>query len=183
MSNVLEKVKELVNNGKYVFLVDTMNEIDGKDLVTNSISQDQVSIFRFATYEECKLFLFKVNQEVPSDRRPDMAIVINNIAALISEKQKSIMDELRQIEANPLSHNQGKLEIDATRNLRRENLFMSRKKFRELVFAIKEIQNAGIEIHVVEGMEPPCPLEVYRVFGSMDEKKYRDEYQGFVPED
>jgi hypothetical protein len=60
---------------------------------------------------------------------------------------------------------------------------MSRKKFRELVFAIKEIQNAGIEIHVVEGMEPPCPLEVYRVFGSMDEKKYSDEYQGFVPED
>lgn len=183
MSDTLLNTKMLSEAGKYVFIIDTMNELHD-DEVAEELGHHNFNILRYRSYEDVKRFITRILRETPKEMYSKCAIVISNIKYLMPERLLQICmdspaDHLLEVnletgeeipvvevpcedgfpEPEPLK------DTVVISEITRET-FTARKKLKDLLKTVNETRDAGIAVVIVEGLEPVHPLEQYQAMSS-----------------
>lgn len=175
MSDTLLNTKMLSEAGKYVFIIDTMNELhDGE--IAKELGHHNFNIFRYSSYEDTKRFITYILRETPKEMYSKCAVVISNAKYLMPERLLQICMDSPSDHLLEVNLKTGEeipvVEVPCTdgfpepetpedtvviSELTRET-FTARKKLKDLLKTVNEARDAGIAVVIVEGLEPVLRL-------------------------
>lgn len=78
MSDVIKKAKELSAANKYLYVIDTMAEVDDAQLA-RELGHHNFYLFHTSSYEQCKQMMTIATREIPEELRDKCAFIINNV--------------------------------------------------------------------------------------------------------
>jgi len=188
MSDTMLNAKSLHDSGKYVFIIDTMNELLDED-VEKELGDRNFHLWKFNTYEDCKRAILLLLRETPKEMRGNCAILISNVKYITTERTLQMCHEdpsehLIEVNAETgeeipvveVPCNDGFPEPEPLKDtfviseVTRE-LFNSRKMLKDLLKTVREARDAGMVVEIVKGLEPVHPLEQYQAMSSNPKDK------------
>lgn len=160
MSETIIKAKQLIADGKFPFIIDTMAEFDDFSL-GKELGVGKFGLFHVSTYETCKHILSKLLEGTPREKLGECAVVISNLRALAGERylELSMSDGQPTVEIEVPGEPGEEPEKVEIAEITRE-AFIQRRLFKGLLMEIKSARAAGLDIVVVEG-ETETPKEAY----------------------
>jgi len=166
MSDLIKKAKELSAANKFLYIIDTMAEVDDHQLSTE-LGHHNFDLFYIFSYEQCKQFLVTAAREIPEDMRGKCAFVINNFKTMTTERMMQLangaIDPTVEVEVE--GDVPGETET-VTQSVEVQEMMKCRKLMKDLAYTIRDIRNSGIEVDVLEGIDNPSLLDIYRMSGT-----------------
>lgn len=166
MSDVIKKTKELLAAGKYPFIIDTMMEVDDYQLSTE-LGHHNFDLFQTVSYQQCKAFLVCATRNMPEDMRGKCAFIINNFKTMTTERTMQLangaIDPTVEVEVE--DDVPGETET-VTQSVEIQEMMKCRKLMKDLAYTIRDIRKNGIEVDVLEGIDNPSLLDIYRMSGT-----------------
>lgn len=152
MSDTINNAKQLIADGKFPFIIDTMAEFDDFSL-GKELGVGKFGLFHVRTYETCKQILASLLKNTPKDKLDECAVVISNIKVLAGERYLEIsqMSDQPTVEVEIQSDTPDEPSEKATvPEISREALIQHRL-LKQLLLEIKSAREAGLDIVIVEG--------------------------------
>ena len=119
MSDVIKKAKELSAANKYLYIIDTMAELDDAQLA-RELGHHNFCLFQTYSYEQ--------EVEVEGDVPGETETVAQSVEV--------------------------------------QEMMKCRKLMKDLAYTIRDIRKNGIEVDVLEGIDNPSLLDIYRMSGT-----------------
>lgn len=166
MSDLIKKAKELSAANKYLYIIDTMAEVDDAQLA-RELGHLNFYLFHTYSYEQCKQLLVSATRVIPEKLRYKCAFIINNFKMMTTER----MMQLANGAIDPTV--EGEVEGDVpgetetvTQSVEILEMMKCRKLMKDLAYTIRDIRKLGIKVDVLEGIDPPSLLDIYRMSGT-----------------
>ena len=166
MSDLIKKAKELSADNKYLYIIDTMAEVDDAQLA-KELGHHNFYLFHTYYYVQCKQLMVIATRDIPEELRDKCAFIINNFKMMTTER----MMQLASGDIEPTE--EAEVEGDApgesetvTRSVEIREMMQCRKLMKDLAYTIRDIRKLGIEVDVLEGIDNPSLLDIYRMSGT-----------------
>lgn len=166
MSDVIKKAKELSAVKKFIYIIDTMAEVDDSQLA-RELGHHNFCLFHTSSYEQCKQLIVIASREIPEELRGKCAFVINNFKMMTTERMMQLAngDIDPTVEVEVEGDVPGETET-VTQSVKIQEMMKCRKLMKDLAYTIRDIRKLGIEVDVLEGIDNPSPLDIYRMSGT-----------------
>ncbi len=165
MSDVIKKAKELSAANKYLYVIDTMAEVDDAQLA-RELGHHNFYLFHTSSYEQCKQLMTIAAREIPEELRNQCAFIINNFKMTTERMMQLTNGEIEPtVEVEVEGDAPGETET-VTQSVEVQEMMKCRKYMKDLAYTIRGIRKLGIEVDVLEGIDNPSPLDIYRMFGT-----------------
>lgn len=165
MSDVIKKAKELSAANKYLYVIDTMNEVDD-DQLAKDLGHHNFYLFHTSFYEHCKQFMVIATREIPEELRSQCAFIINNFKMTTERMMQLANGEIEPtVEVEVEGDVPGETET-VTQSVEIQEMMKCRKFMKDLAYTIRDICKLGIEVDVLEGIDNPSLLDIYRMSGT-----------------
>lgn len=166
MSDVIKKAKELSAANKYLYIIDTMAEVDDAQ-VARELGHHNFYLFQTNSYEQCMQLMTTATRNIPEERRGQCAFIINNIKMMTTERMMQLangaIDPTVEVEVE--CDVPGETET-VVQHVEIQEMMKCRKLMKQLVYTIRDIRNLGFEVDVLEGIDNPSLLDIYRMSGT-----------------
>lgn len=172
MSDLIKKAKELsaANKfpaaNKFLYIIDTMAEVDDAQLASE-LGHHNFYLFHTSSYEQCKQLMVIASREIPEKLRSQCAFIINNFKMMTTERMMQLangaIDPTVEVEVE--GDNPGETET-VTQSVEIQEMMKCRKLMKDLAYTIRDIRKLGIEVDVLEGIDNPSLLDIYRISGT-----------------
>ena len=150
MSDVIKKAKELSAANKYLYIIDTMAELDDAQLA-RELGHHNFYLFHTYSFEQCD----------------KCAFIINNFKMMTTERMMQLangaIDPTVEVEVE--GDVPGETET-VTQSVEVQEMMKCRKLMKDLAYTIRDIRKNGIEVDVLEGIDNPSLLDIYRMSGT-----------------
>jgi hypothetical protein len=166
MSDVIKKAKELSAPNKYLYIIDTMAEVDDAQLA-EELGHHNFYLFHTYSYEQCKQLMVIATRNIPEGLRSQCAFIINNFKMMTTERMMQLAHGAIDptVEVKVEGDVPGETET-VTQSIEIQEMMKCRKLMKDLVYTIRDIRNLGIEVDVLEGIDNPSLLVIYRMSGT-----------------
>lgn len=172
MSDLIKKAKELsVANkfpaaNKFLYIIDTMAEVDDAQLA-RELGHHNFYLFHTSSYEQCKQLMVIASREIPEKLRSQCAFIINNFKMMTTERMMQLangaIDPTVEVEVE--GDVPGETET-VTQSVEIQEMMKCRKLMKDLAYTIRDIRKLGIQVDVLEGIDNPSLLDIYRMSGT-----------------
>lgn len=166
MSDLINKAKELSAANKYLYIIDTMAEVDDAQLA-RELGHHNFCLFQIYSYEQCKQLMVSATRDIPEEMRDKCAFIINNFKAMTTERMMQLangaIDPTEEVEAK--GDVPGETET-VTQTVEFREMAKCRKLMKDLAYTIRDIRKNGIEVDVLEGIDNASLLDIYRISGT-----------------
>lgn len=166
MSDLIKKAKELSAANKFLYIIDTMAEVDDAQLA-RELGHHNFYLFHTYYYEQCKQLMVIASREIPEDMRGKCAFIINNFKMMTTERMMQLangaIDPTVEVEVE--GDVPGETET-VTQSVEFREMVKCRKLMKDLAYTIRDIRKLGIEVDVLEGIDNLSPLDIYRISGT-----------------
>lgn len=150
MSDVIKKAKELSAANKYLYIIDTMAELDDAQLA-RELGHHKFCLLQIYSYEQCKQLMAIVTREMPEEMRDKCAFVINNLKMMTTERMMQLangaIDPTVEVEVE--GDAPGETET-VSQSVEIQEMMKRRKLMKDLAYTIRDIRKLGIEVDVLE---------------------------------
>lgn len=166
MSDLIKKAKELSAANKYLYIIDTMAEVDDAQLA-RELGHHNFYLFHTYYYEQCKQLMVIATRDIPEELRDKCAFIINNIKMMTTDRLIQLAEGAIEptVEVEVEGDVPGETET-VTQSVQIQEVMKCRKLMKDLVYTIRDIRKLGIEVDVLEGIDNPSPLDIYRMSGT-----------------
>lgn len=166
MSDLIKKVKELSAANKFLYIIDTMAEVDDSQLA-KELGHHNFYLFHTFSYEKCKQLMVIATRDIPEEMRDKCAFIINNFKAMTTERMLQLTDDTIDptVEVDVEGDVPGETET-VTQSVEFQEMMKCRKLMKDLAYTIRGIRKLGIEVDVLEGIDNPSLLDIYRMSGT-----------------
>jgi len=166
MSDLINKAKELSAANKYLWIIDTMAEVDDAQLA-RELGHHNFYLFHTYYYEQCKQLMVIASREIPEELRSQCAFIINNFKMMTTERMMQLANGAIEptVEVEVEGDVPGETET-VTQSVQIQEMMKCRKLMKDLVYTIRDIRKLGIEVDVLEGIDNPSLLDIYRMSGT-----------------
>ena len=166
MSDLIKKAKELSAANKYLFIIDTMAEVDDAQLA-RELGHHNFCLFHTYYYEQCKQLMVISTRDIPEELRDKCAFIINNIKMMTTDRLVQLAEGAIEptVEVEVEGDVPGETEI-VTQSVQIQEMMKCRKLMKDLAYTIRDIRKLGIEVDVLEGIDNPSLLDIYRMSGT-----------------
>jgi hypothetical protein len=166
MSDVIKKAKELSAAKKFIYIIDTMAEVDDAQLA-RELGHHNFYLFHTYYYEQCKQLMVIASREIPEELRSQCAFIINNFKMMTTERMMQLANGAIEptVEVEVEGDVPGETET-VTQSVQIQEMMKCRKLMKDLVYTIRDIRKLGIEVDVLEGIDNPSLLDIYRMSGT-----------------
>jgi hypothetical protein len=89
MSDVIKKAKELSAANKFLFIIDTMAEVDDAQLA-KELGHNNFYLFHTYSFEQCKQLMVIATRDIPEEMRDKCAFIINNFKMMTTERMMQL---------------------------------------------------------------------------------------------
>lgn len=166
MSDVIKKAKELSAANKYLYIIDTMAELDDAQLA-RELGHHNFYLFQTYSYEQCNQLMVSAARDIPEEMRDKCAFVINHFKMMTTERMMQLangaIDPTVEVEVE--GDAPGETET-VTQSVEIQEMMKRRKLMKVLAYTIRDIRKSGIEVDVLEGIDNPSLLDIYRISGT-----------------
>ena len=180
MSDVINKAKELSAANKFLYIIDTMAEVDDAQLA-RELGHHNFCLFHTYSYEQCKQLMVIATRDIPEELRDKCAFIINNFKMMTTERMMQLaigaIDPTVEVEVE--GDVPGETET-VTQSVEIQEMMKCRKLMKDLAYTIRDIRKNGIEVDVLEGIDNPSLLDIYRMSGTCN--KYDIDENGCIDE-
>ena len=166
MSDVIKKAKELSAANKLFYIIDTMAEVDDAQLASE-LGHHNFYLFHTYSYEQCKQLMVIATRNIPEELRRKCAFIINNFKMMTTERMMQLANGAIDptVEGEVEGDVPGETEI-VTQSVEIQEMMKCRKQMKELAYTIRDIRKLGLEVDVLEGIDNPSLLDIYRMSGT-----------------
>ena len=166
MSDVIKKAKELSAANKYLYIIDTMAELDDAQLA-RELGHHNFCLLQTYSYEQCNQLMVSAARDIPEEMRDKCAFVINHFKMMTTERMMQLangaIDPTVEVEVE--GDAPGETET-VTQSVEIQEMMKRRKLMKVLAYTIRDIRKLGIEVDVLEGIDNPSLLDIYRMSGT-----------------
>lgn len=166
MSDVIKKAKELSADNKYLYIIDTMAEVDDAQLA-RELGHHNFCLFHTSSYEQCKQLMVIATRDIPEELRDKCAFIINNFKMMTTDRMMQLangaIDPTVEVEVE--GDVPGETET-VTQTVEFREMMKCRKLMKDLAYIIRGIRKLGIEVDVLEGIDNASLLDIYRISGT-----------------
>lgn len=166
MSDVINKAKELSATNKFLYIIDTMAEVDDSQLA-KELGHHNFYLFHIYSFEQCKQLMVIATRNIPEELRGKCAFIINNLKMMATERMMQLangaIDPTVEVEVE--GDVPGETET-VTQSVEVQEMMKCRKLMKDLAYTIRDIRKLGIEVDVLEGIDNPSLLDIYRMSGT-----------------
>lgn len=143
-----------------------MMEVDDSQLV-HELGHHNFMLYHICSYEQCKQILVLTEREMPAVLHDKYAFIINNLKVMTTERTlqlvNGIIDPTVEVE----------VEVDApgetdtvVQSVEIQEIMKCRKLMKELAHTIQDIRKSGLEVYILEGIDEPSLMDIYRTSGT-----------------
>jgi hypothetical protein len=166
MSDLIKKAKELSAADKFLYIIDTIAEVDDAQLA-RELGHHNFYLFHTYYYEQCKQLMVIATRDIPEELRGKCAFIINNIKMMSTERLIQLatgaIDPTVEVEVE--GDVPGETET-VTQSVQIQEMMKCRKLMKDLLYTIRDTRKLGIEVDVLEGIDNPSLLDIYRMSGT-----------------
>lgn len=156
MSNILNKAMELAGEGKFVYILDTQNELHPDD-VDKAIGHGKYTLMHMSTFEQVKYLLHQLVKGIPAVYRCTGAVVIGYLDCLVSEWTLQTIQTgsmpTAEVELPPEEPGESPETVEVSAEM--DETVLRRKKLADLRSKIAEVRNSGLQVEVIESERKP----------------------------
>jgi hypothetical protein len=166
MSDVIKKAQELSAANKYMYIIDTMAEVDDAQLA-RELGHHNFYLFHTYSYEQCKQLMVIATRDIPEEMRDRCAFIINNIKMMTTDRLIQLAEGAIEptVEVEIEGDVPGETET-VTQSVQIQEMMKCRKLMKDLAYTIRDTRKLGIEVDVLEGIDNPSLLDIYRMSGT-----------------
>ena len=166
MSDLIKKAKELSAANKFLYIIDTMAEVDDAQLA-RELGHHNFVLFHTYYYEQCKQLMVIAARDIPEDMRGKCAFIISNFRVMTTERMMQLANGAIDptVEFEVEGDAPGETET-VTQSVEIQEMVKCRKLMKDLAYTIRDIRKNGIEVDVLEGIDNLSPLDIYRISGT-----------------
>ena len=166
MSDLINKAKELSAANKFLYIIDTMAEVDDAQLA-RELGHHNFYLFHTYYYEQCKQLMVIATRDIPEEMRDKCAFIINNIKMMTTDRLIQLAEGAIEptVEVEIEGDAPGETET-VTQSVQIQEMMKCRKLMKDLVYTIRDTRKLGIEVDVLEGIDNPSLLDIYRMSGT-----------------
>lgn len=163
MLELIKKAKELSAANKYLYIIDTMAEVDDAQLA-RELGHHNFYLFHTYYYEQCKQLMVIAARDISEEMRDKCAFIINNIKMMTTDRLIQLAEGAIEptVEVEIEGDVPGETET-VTQSVQIQEMMKCRKLMKDLVYTIRDIRKLGIEVDVLEGIDNPSLLDIYRM--------------------
>ena len=166
MSDIIKKAKELSSQGKFPCIIDTMNEVEDSQLV-HELGHHNFMLYHICLYEQCKQVLVLTEREMPTELREKYVFIINNFKKMTTERMMQLVNGAIDptVEVDVEGDVPGETET-VTQSVEIQEMMKCRKHMKDLAHTIQDVRKSGIEVYILEGIDEPSIMDIYRISGT-----------------
>lgn len=138
MSDVINKAKELSAANKFLYIIDTMAEVDDAQLA-KELGHHNFYLFHTYSFEQCKQLMVIATRNIPEELRGKCAVIINNFTIMTTERMMQLANGTIEptVEVEVEGDVPGETE-SVTQSVEIQEMMKCRKLMKDLAYTIRE---------------------------------------------